>query len=620
VAIEIIDNGSGPGVGGETVYSAFEKTKNNFDELYAITDALRDEISTFSTRADFVAANIPAPVVKTSHIDAATGQIVKYKRKSSGKYLATTADGAHWDADGVILLQHAGAVADWNGTTGTDNAAALANIADFVKENFSAAIFVIGSFFTSAPFVFTSFGVEVVGAAGETGKIIGGHISGPVIQFRKSYCICTNLVIGSNATRTAATYNIVNAGILVGDFNWANPPADFGSSGAFVDVKHNTVTYQPGPGIIGVVGGMSISRNNCQNNKGHGIQLDTGVAFGLVTGDIGFPGWTDISHNRSTNNGGHGTCIGSPTTGTQPPYRVRIYNNDCGGNATDAAVRYSLHQHYWVGEQIESGQNVAGGVGLTGGYYVAGRDHSHRLNRLTQPVNEAYEIGMLADYSSRGIVIDQFRVNTAPVSLNPAIKIAPTILSSYGIIVRQGWTASITKLVADADRSKFAMIHFADDADFYGSLKFGGSPVLVKTPWIDFTPTLEFVVMNDLVFTPNVNNVGAYKITDDGLRVQINLAGVPSWVTTAPTGIALIGGLPSIMDNTTAKRTLLPVTQTIRINYGTLHRLSAYANNSNKFRIIGTESGSTAATSLDATHFTRDLQNVIVFAGLVRTI
>jgi len=79
----------------------------------------------FASRADMLAENIPAPVMKIAFLQ--DGAIFELARDTTGT-AATTADGAKWSPAGDAMPQHWGAVADG----ATDDSAAFAGMFDWV--------------------------------------------------------------------------------------------------------------------------------------------------------------------------------------------------------------------------------------------------------------------------------------------------------------------------------------------------------------------------------------------------------------------------------------------------------------------------------------------------------
>ena len=328
-----------------------------------------------------------------------------------------------------------------------------------------------GPYLVSAPIVFSTFSAKLVSVRGFISEIRGSHTTGPIVHFRKSFCASTGVRYISVGARLTATYGALNAGILIGDFDWTNPTVGAGTSGALCEMKHNIVRLQPGPGILNFGGGAIIELNSTTNNAGHGIQVDAGGLIGVNSSTIGFPGWGKISQNQVFACGGHGVVVGNVIAGvqavgagTQPPYRYDIYNNDVGSCATDAAVRFSAHQIYVMGEQINTDINVCHSSNAGPGMYVAGKQQKHTNNRFVEITGHAYEVGDVSGFGSSGITIDEFRLNSVSPSLNPAIVIAAALLPSDGIYIKQSDQVSITQLIGKTFTNKVTQVIYADMA------------------------------------------------------------------------------------------------------------------------------------------------------------
>lgn len=354
-------------------------------------------------------------------------------------------------------------------TGSVDSTQAIQDALNYVDDN--GVILINGTFLISSPIVCSKFGVTFQGSGVSHSEIVASHTIGPVLQLRKSYSSILNISINATDARKNSSYNPLNAGIIIGDFDWSNPSSGFGPSGIFCKIEQCRILSQPGTGILIEAGGAFVKQTLSSENKGHGIYIDDGNIIGLQPSNIGFPGWTEISQCRSNINGGHGICVGNSTPNpSQPPYRIKISNNDISQNSTNASVRNTLDQIYIVAEQVFSDLN-----GVAGSMYVAGRNHAHINNRFILTSNiPVYSIGQITGFSTDGISIQDFRVNGNPV--DPAISIDPSLNNESGIRIRCDFSANITNIVQSSDIDKITEIIYDDKSFTRGGIKTWGTP------------------------------------------------------------------------------------------------------------------------------------------------
>jgi len=354
----------------------------------------------------------------------------------------------------------------------TDDTAAIQAAIDSISGQ-NGVVNLFGTHLVSSPIISTKFGITIQGGGIGQSELLASHLTGPVIQFRKSYSTIVGVRISATSARSSAAYNTSNCGILLGDYDWTNPTATAGASGVWSRVQQCNVRDQPGHGILINVGGARIIQNSVTGNKGHGIYVDDGTSIGVAPSVLGFPGWAEIIQNRTDDSGGHGICVGNPTSAAQPPYRIRVSNNDVAFNATDAAVRNTNHQIYIVAEQVFTDLNGINAVS-SGGVFVAGRNHIHFNNRFLVPAAPVYHVGEIATFSTAGISIEDFRVSGAAV--NPAVSIDAALTSLDGVRVRCDYNANITNIVDPADFNLFTEVLYRDVSFVRGGLRTWNTP------------------------------------------------------------------------------------------------------------------------------------------------
>lgn len=516
---------------------------------------------------------------------------------------------------GTLTPQHFGAVMDYDEGTGlgTDDFSAWSEMITYMVANKVRTFFVEGQSLVSAPLIFSQFGVRVIGSGVSGAGIFGSHTTGPVVQFRKSYARITGLKIGANTTRAAASYGILNAGILTGDFDWTNPAGDVGASGAWIIVEQCTVQDHPGPAHLRLGSGGRDSHCNYSNNKGGAFHVDPGPAIGVTAPDLGFPGWSVVEYCKMENNGGHKIVIGSPSSNASDTiYRYEIVNNDGAGNATDAAVRYSDHDWYIVGENIETRLNAVGSKGM----YVAGRNQRHRLNRFpgvttTTPIF----VDNLAGYGTDGIVIEECDVNSPSAGAsNPLVTLAASLTLNNHVSVKQGSKINITTLVSASDRLKLVEYQFGTVTDYNGELYENGvriGPLVDETSW---TPTFRFSGTTDLSIVYDGTTEAYYVRRGDMVFYSVRLVFTPTFTTG---GIALIEGWPLTLETAGYINDAMPITDTNNIGFGGGVQLAVRVNTGTSARIVSSVSGG-APVSLDITHFTSGVQHTLNASGWVR--
>ncbi len=568
-----------------------------------------DDYTGFATRAAFISwQSGKTPAVGTVIYAAGLGYV--YLGGSGGVTSATA-----WHPLRPVNPKHFGAVGDWNGTTGTDDLAAFTAMATWMNANGCGKCQLTAAHLVSGPVVFASqFGVEIETVGGFAAQIVGSHTSGPVLHVKKSWFKCDGVTIDATAARAAAAYSAINAGILIADVTWDNLGAGGGASGALCEIRRNIARNQPGPGILTLGGGGAFEGNDCSSNKGHGIWADNGVGVGVSM--PGFPGWTRIIRNRAQNNGGHGIAVGNDgSVGSSPMYRMEVLNNDVNDNATDAAVRYTQHQIYIVGEQVETAVNVCKGAGP--GMYIAGRNQHHLDNRFVGTDGEAYEIGDIAGFGSAGITIDGLRVIIPVAALNPAVKIASSLSVSRGLVIKDGHGTDITKLVADADRAKVSEYLFKDDHDFRGTLRVGGVSIVPATEGT-FTPTFSFATPGDLAVT-YVSQVGYYKKFEGFAFIQLFLQFTLTHSTASGVAVVIVPGLSFSFDADAGDRSPVSIADLNRCTFlaGQLQAM-ARVNSSGSFRLQFAVSAGAAADSAPANFPSGTANASIALSGWVK--
>lgn len=416
----------------------------------------------------------------TSSLAASTGSTLVGTIQSGTGATARTVGSKLND---IVSVKDFGAVGDWNGTTqtGTDNTAAFQAAIAALGSN--GILEITGHYLVSSPLIINMFGITLKGAGVGTSSIIGNHTSGPVIQFRKSYCSIDGLIVDATTVRKSAVYSLLNSGVIVGNFDWTNPTVGYGASGVFSSFNKCLVKNHPGHGILLEAGGAKITQTDSSSNKGHGIFLDDATGIGLIPANLGYPGWAEVDQCKAVDNDGHGICVGNPDSNLQAPYRVILTNNDISYNAATAGVRNSAHQIYIVAEQVFTYNNGVGGyTSGGGGMYVAGRNHKHFINRFVDLTTFAYTIGNLPTYTTHGIVVDDFRLVNSPLAV--AVELDSTLTNTSNIYVKANWSANITDLVSPSDIDKCTSLEFKEDSFLRGGLKTWGTTEIAPSSTI----------------------------------------------------------------------------------------------------------------------------------------
>jgi hypothetical protein len=221
-----------------------------------------------------------------------------------------------------------GAVADWNGTTGTDNAAAFLIAYEAVKATGGTLFFPQGSYYTSDrlgsnPNDYTDFAdnVEFVGETG-TNLIFSDTYAGACVSVNGDNVAIRNLNI--NSTRTidyTAPLDpqrvIYQIGAYAGGKQFYNLLGNFRTN---VQVTGCTITNMNLPIAISCAGDFVVSDNILDQFTDTGIVPTNMTVDGLITGNKITRGGDDcifVGHESSTAYASSGALIG----------RIQVTNN-----------------------------------------------------------------------------------------------------------------------------------------------------------------------------------------------------------------------------------------------------------------------------------------------------
>jgi hypothetical protein len=334
----------------------------------------------------------------------------------------TKVKGSVWDGIDNFFsanVKDYGAIGD--GAT-DDTTAIQAAITAVEQSNGGYVYFPAGEYLTSAVLTCTNFGVILKGDGVDSTVITGSHTTNPVIRVMGAHSGVKDMTITANATRTAAALTATNCGIL-------HEPADSASVTAkHFEYSNIKIGNQPGHGICFVNGffGGVLHNFRIHDNDGHGVVIDNGELTSRTNKTR--PGGIFIHSGVIQDNGGHAVRGGGDDSSLNYPYRIRCMDVDSFRNATDAAVRNSLHAWWFYGESsnIENcafgGNDVAAGAPVRAGIYIAGRSLFLTNNRYVDMLTNAIEVGNITEVATRGVSIDEMLVTgTSQASLDPAV-------------------------------------------------------------------------------------------------------------------------------------------------------------------------------------------------------
>jgi len=310
-----------------------------------------------------------------------------------------------------VSVKDFGAVGD--GVT-NDAAACQAAITSVDTGTGGTVYFPKGTYLLGSTLTITNGGVHLVGASRPSTTLMASHSTGPVIRILNSYSHVHNMTVTATNAR-----NIGAAGRNIGI--WMEAPDLVDSSALRLwncSIKNVRIISQPSHGLL-VVGAcyMGIFEQvDTSSNKGHGFAVDLGILTARVNVPPP-PGVMTVTNCGGYDNGGHCFAAGHPDdTVVTPAVRVMLINFDCGRNATDAAVRYGLHEvwlrgsdHSVVGSAFNGQASSAVTTPTRGGIFVGGRAHSLRNNRFIN-VTRCVTVGNFAAGATEGVYVDGMRV------------------------------------------------------------------------------------------------------------------------------------------------------------------------------------------------------------------
>jgi hypothetical protein len=579
----------------------------------------------FTSRSAFTSASIPANIKSWSVI--VNRRKIDYVFDALGTAIES-ANGIKGSPAGDITPEHFGAVGGYNVSTftGTNDSTALLAMVAHASINASAGrttkIVLSSTYLTNSPLIFNLNNVQVVAESGSNGSaaftspaIVGGHTSGPVVQFRRSKNVIEGIAILATPTRSAAAYSILNAGIIVGDFDWTSPTTG-GSAAGFSEVTRNLVRGHPGPGILTLGGGCTIERNYTDQNSGSGILADNGqgIGFGNSSG-LGFPGWSKMELNKSENNGGHGIQIGWLTAdgAYQVPYRWEVNNNDVNTNCSIPANCQNDYAIFIRGDSISAKANVAS---YDNGIYADGFDHSYKNNRFVGTTGRIFAYGP----NAHGIIFDGCRVVTSP-ALNPAVAVDAAITAGRGNQIRHGSNSGVTTLLASGDVAKLASIDNGSTLTRGGivnavTLQQGGVALGNLTP-VAITPSVTFATAGNVAVTYNTRSA-TYVQYGNLLFLQVALNFDLTYTTASGAFLISLPGLPGSMDADEADRTGLSIVNIGNITFNASDRMViARPNAASQIRLEMIRSA-TGPVVVDTSNVIAGNSRAVTISGWVR--
>lgn len=369
-----------------------------------------------------------------------------------------------WFVDGKISLAKLGAKGDFNiGTqTGTDDTNAFLDAIDLAQDLVASGQPALGTmqlpfgyFRVTQKLDFNFFNAWLYGVGKGATQIVLDH-SDYGLRFYRSLSHCKHLAIRSSTARNALAYDNLRPGLL-------HLGVSGGMQASHCQYQDVTIMDNPGHGFVGVVSGSEIDVE-AQNNKGHGIVIDTGKIFDgtalmAAPADIQFQGFNVLDGCRSFGNGGNGYVCGNPNdSAAVVVYRTDIHNFDSFLNATNAAVRVTDDDSYLTGIGNKAFTCGISPPATKGGWTLSGRECEIHDQRVVGAGSYAVHVIAHATLGTFGGFVGIDTVIGPPAPLNPAVVIDAGV--AQGIDVEARITSNITTLAT---------------AGKYGSQRFGNT-------------------------------------------------------------------------------------------------------------------------------------------------
>lgn len=290
-----------------------------------------------------------------------------------------------------------------------------------------------GTIRTLSPVVVIGTGIRLRGNLAERATVISADFIGtdytdaPAVIVRSSrHSGVVDLSIEAGATRSAASYDAFNVGLLV---------VEETSNTWFGKYEGLEVLGHPSDGILSFGGGWFTKYQQCRiyENKGQGMRFDSG--YGFAGAHIANPGEIDVSQCMIYDNLGVGLQIGNDDFVSNRGFRFQLNNVDLFRNAGAAGSRKAATQ-IWAfmdASRIEcgatDGYNLDETAIVSRGIIVAGRAidivNNRFLNSSPQHVRiEDFESTL--GYQTEGIKIDGMSIFQDGTPLMEAVSVAPT--------------------------------------------------------------------------------------------------------------------------------------------------------------------------------------------------
>lgn len=291
--------------------------------------------------------------------------------------------------------------------------------------------------------IFDGAGINIDGESASSTVFFIHHNDGPGVKFSRSFCQLNNCQVQGTSTRkngsTTDSDGLPNVGVLL--YEGAN---DFTTK----DVRSQG---HPSHGWM-LVG--SAHRAKCYGviatlNKGHGVYISPGQDYGLASGNT--PGLVTIDHLTCNNNGGHALCAGVESgVGTLSALRVIVNQFDGAGNASDAAVRRSLHEFWGRGVDCEITGGAYSGSDTHYGIAWGGENNFLLNNRFFSMLGDTKCIDVLSlSGATRTMTIDGVEVDTTTGVVATAVVVESGVdMDSIHVRNVSGCTAAVSPATA----------------------------------------------------------------------------------------------------------------------------------------------------------------------------
>lgn len=400
----------------------------------------------YTSRAEAIAATIPAPVIRINVAGLA------YVADPAGTAM-TTAGGRTWSPDGTPYPDHWGAVRVQSlvsADTAQDAYPAMLAMKDWLyATNYAGTYNLLSGYYRISQTLEFERATMIVGLGGEETRIHATFTAGPAVRFMNTRSGTKDCGVTGSVARRAAPLDFTSPGILYEGVD------DVGNTARLLHCKIDdtyvfghpgSAIHVVGPAYTGFIGNSAIS--SC---KGHGICFDRGQATGrvnLITDVIS--GIVNIDTCRVSGCGGHFVACGSPSDDfSTPGLRIKIDNMEGGENGQNPAALYANAACYLRGPNFVVDTCGFGFAGAS--LFVAGRNIHIKNNRvLSNTSGVAIIIGTYDTLPTEDVFIDGLNVINPAAPMNPAVLVTlptgQTVLPK-GIFVTQAKSSQITRLV-----------------------------------------------------------------------------------------------------------------------------------------------------------------------------